>query len=96
MKIQTISDFRRAMRAGPWAWPGGYPVYFVTADGAALSFKAARDNRRKILGAIAEDNRGGGWRIVAADLALEGPLYCDATGEKIETAYGDVEDEAAE
>jgi len=91
MDIRTLSDFRRAMRAGPYAWPGGYPVYFVTADGAALSFQAARDNRREILDAIASDDNGGGWRVVGADLALEGPLFCDHTGQPIETAYGDVD-----
>lgn len=30
----TISDFRRDIRQ-PFAWPGGYPRYFVTNDGAA-------------------------------------------------------------
>jgi hypothetical protein len=95
MKIQTIGDFRRAMRAGPYAWPGGYPIFFITADGGALSFKAARNNRRKVISSIACDDKGGGWRIVAADIAWEGPLYCDYTGERIETAYGDVEEEEA-
>jgi len=92
MDIKTIGDFRRAMRAGPYAWPGGYPVFFITADGGALSFKAARDNRREVVSAIACDDKGGGWRIVAADIAWEGPLFCDHTGAPIETAYGDSED----
>lgn len=34
--IKTISDFRAAYRNGPYAWPGGYPLFFVTADGAAI------------------------------------------------------------
>ena len=96
MKIQTISDFRRAMRAGPYAWPGGYPVYFITADGGALSFKSARACRREILNAIADNASRSGWRIVAADIAWEGPLFCDHSGEPIETAYGDVEETASE
>jgi len=33
MKIETISDFRKAMRHGPYAWPGGYPCYFIMGDG---------------------------------------------------------------
>jgi hypothetical protein len=49
MTIETVSDFRRAMRSGPYAFPGGYPLFFVMADGEALSFKAARDNRRELL-----------------------------------------------
>lgn len=92
MQIQTINDFRRAMRSGPYAWPGGYPLYFITADGGALSFKSARACRREILSAIAWNDNSGGWRIVAADIAWEGQLYCDHSGEAIETAYGDAEE----
>ena len=31
MLINSISDFRRAIHNGPYAWPGGYPLYFITA-----------------------------------------------------------------
>jgi len=88
MLIKTISDFRHAMRHGPFAWPGGYPCYFVTSDGAALSFETARDCRRDILSAIA-DNDHSGWRIVAMDVNWEDDsLYCDHSGKRIPSAYG--------
>lgn len=32
MQINSISDFRKAMRNGPYAWPGGYPLFFVMGD----------------------------------------------------------------
>jgi hypothetical protein len=54
MIIKTISDFRRVIRSGPYAWPGGYPLYFVTSDGGALSFKTAKEERSSILKAIQE------------------------------------------
>lgn len=88
MLINSISDFRKAMRHGPYAWPGGYPCYFITSDGAALSFKAAKQELRSILEAI-RDRSNSGWRIVAMDINWEdSDLFCDHTGEHIESAYG--------
>lgn len=89
MKINSVSDFRAAMRQGPYAWPGGYPLYFITSDGAALSFKAAKDNARLIIESIAHNMRDG-WRIVAMDVNWEDDsLLCDATYEPIPSAYGE-------
>lgn len=87
MHIKSISEFRRAYRNGPYAWPGGYPLYFITSDGAALSFKAVKENKRQILEAIRDKDRSG-WRIVAIEINYEDQdLYCDHTGELIESAY---------
>lgn len=89
MKINSISDFRRVYRNGEYAWPGGYPLYFVTDDGAALSFKAVRGNRRAILSSIAHGSKDG-WRVVGVDVNWEDEdLLCDHTGEKIPSAYGE-------
>jgi hypothetical protein len=93
MPINSISDFRRAIRNGPYAWPGGYPLYFIMSDGGALSFKAAKAERRGVLEAL-RDNSGNGWRPVAVEINWEdAELYCDHTNERIESAYA--EDEAA-
>ena len=70
MEVRAISDFRAAMRNGPYAWPGGYPMYFITSDGAALSFAAARAERRNIIEAIADNSRNG-WRVVALTINYE-------------------------
>jgi hypothetical protein len=92
MHINSISDFRRAIRNGPYAWPGGYPYYFVTSDGAALSWLSVQNNRRAILEAIANKLRDG-WRVIGMDINWEdSALYCDDTGERIGSAYA--EDEA--
>lgn len=89
MQINSISDFRRIYRSGPYAWPGGYPLYFVTSDGATLSWDAVRENKRQILSAIAH-NLNDGWRIIGVDINWEdSDLICDHTGEMIPSAYGE-------
>jgi len=89
MEINTVGDFRRAIRNGAYAWPGGYPLYFVTSDGGALSFKAAKAERRLILASIAY-GQDDGWRVVGEDINWEDcDLICDHTGERIESAYCD-------
>ena len=88
--INSISDFRKAVRNGPYAWPGGYPLYFVTSDGAALSFKAAKAERRIILEALRDNDKRCGWHICGVDINWEdAELICDHTNERIECAYGD-------
>ena len=85
----TVSDFRKAIRNGAHAWPGGYPLYFVTSDGEALSFEAAKTERRAILEAI-RDRSNDGWRIVGLDVNWEdGALYCVHTNKRIPSAYAE-------
>lgn len=95
MQIKTISDFRKAVRNGPYAWPGGYPLYWVMADGEACSFRVAKDERRAMLEAIVSGQRcDNEWRPVALEINYEdASLWCAHRGERIESAYA--EDEAA-
>jgi hypothetical protein len=87
MDIKTVSDFRAAIRQGAYAWPGGYPIYFTTSDGAAISFKAAKEEARQIIWSIGHKINDG-WRVVATDINWESTdLTCDHTGEPIECAY---------
>ena len=87
MNINTVKDLKDAFINGPYAWPGGYPMYFITSDGAALSFSAAVENMELVEDSI-ETGSDDGWRIVAFDINWEdGELYCDHTNEKIEAAY---------
>ena len=90
MQIRTVSDFRKAYKTGPYAWPGGYPMFFVTADGGTLSWKAAQECRGEIVRSIARQDMHSGWRVVGVDINWEDEsLYCDHTGEKIPSAYGE-------
>jgi hypothetical protein len=87
--LRTAADVKAALRAGPYAWPGGYPLFFVAADGEALSFNAVRDNLREVLPAMSQPwDRS--WRVVNVDINYEDPeLCCAHTGERIPSAYGE-------
>jgi hypothetical protein len=83
-RIETGADLRATLRAGPYAWPGGYPLFFYTSDGATLSFDAVRDNLSSVIWSIRNDCSDG-WRVVGIDIDYgEEPVYCDHTGEVIQ------------
>lgn len=86
----TIQDFEKHLEEGPYAWPGGYPKYFITEDGGVLSFDSAKENKDEIIDAMKEGRDNKQWRVVAVEINWEDPdLYCDHSGEKIECAYCD-------
>jgi hypothetical protein len=85
----TLADVKAALRAGPYAWPGGYQLFFITRDGAALSFAAVREQFRNVCWDFLED-ASTGWRIDGLDINYEdADLRCDHTGELIPAAYAD-------
>ncbi len=87
MLINTIQDLKTALRQGQWAWPGGYPCYFITSDGEALSFDAVKANYRLVFDAV-RNCLNDGWRVSAVDINYEDQnLHCADTGERIESAY---------
>lgn len=89
MQINTISQFRAAVRQGPYAWPGGYPLFFICDDGAALCCKCVKSERRNILESIVHNQRDG-WRVVGQDINWEDPvLQCEHCNTQIESAYGE-------
>ena len=95
MLINSISDFRRAVRNGPYAWPGGYPCYWLMADGEACAFEVSKSQRREMLEALADYQDPGNtynnyWRPVALEINWEdADLFCVHTGQRIESAYAD-------
>jgi hypothetical protein len=90
MMTMTLAEIKTHLRQGAYAWPGGYPMYFVASDGAALSFKAVRKEWRCIVDAHLRNDERCGWYIAGADINWEDPdLFCAHTGERIESAYAD-------
>lgn len=67
LKIRTAADLKACLRAGPYAWPGGYQLWFIMADGEALSFEAARENLHELISAIRSNHRHDGWRPIAIE-----------------------------
>ena len=68
----------------PYAWPGGYPQFAVTDDGAAICHRCCKTERE----AIATTTGSDGWCLTAVDINWEdSQLYCDHCSSRIESAY---------
>jgi hypothetical protein len=88
-EIRSVADMKATLRNGQYAWPGGYQMYFICSDGAALCFDCARKESRNIFEAIANKD-GSGWRVVATDINYEdSELRCEHCSKSIPAAYKD-------
>jgi hypothetical protein len=91
--IETGRQFRETLRAGPYAWPGGYPLMLLCSDGGALCFDCGRSEARQIIRAI-RDNARDGWRVIGCFVHWEGPdEECAHCGKGIPSAYGSTDDD---
>lgn len=85
----TISEFRTAVRRGPSAWPGGYPVYAVFTDGQFACWNCLKTERRLILEALADPSYRTGWELSHFGIYWEGePELCANCGAECPSAYG--------
>jgi hypothetical protein len=85
----TLHDLIVSVREGAFTSIGCYPKFWTTADGSVLSYAACKENVWQIARAI-RDNDNAPWRVTACGANWENPgLYCDHTGERIESAYAD-------
>ncbi len=66
-----------------YAWPGGYPLFYICADCGVLCADCANKNKHLD---TPDDKQ---WHIVAYDINYEDTsLYCDNCNQIIECAYG--------
>ena len=89
--ITNARELCATLRAGPYAWPGGYEFVYLTSDGGCLSTEAVRDNLRSVIGSI-RTQCNDGWRVVAVFTTAEGDMddiICDHTGRVIYSAEQD-------
>lgn len=87
----TVDKFKADLESGEFAFPGGYPTYFITDDGDCLSYDSAKENAEQIIDAIQNKDRSG-WRVVGRDVNWEDPeLYCADSGKRIPSAYAEPE-----
>lgn len=102
MSKQAFKRVRRALKMectrkplDSFAWPGGYPLFYLFADGGVICPKCANENIAEIDAAM-RDERGnrphssgcGGWSICDVDINYEdAALLCDHCGEFIDPAY---------
>ena len=74
------------LSSAPYAWPGGYPRFALTSDGATLCHHCCASERLTLATTTGTD----GWCITALDINWEDQhLYCDHCSKQIEAAYGE-------
>jgi hypothetical protein len=89
MNITNTQELREAIRQGKFTSLGGYPLYFITSDGEAMSREAVLENYRLVSSAI-RGRDWSDWGVIALDVNWEDPnLYCCHTGDRIESAYAE-------
>jgi hypothetical protein len=87
--INSPLEFKQALRAGPYAWPGCYPLFFICDGGGALCCACAREEVRNIFSALLR-KQNDGWRVIGQDVNWEdADLTCDHCNKQIESAYGE-------
>ena len=80
----------KAFARNKYTFPGGYPCYAVMADCMPLSHKAVKDNYRLIYRATQSPGTDTQWELIGIDINWEdNDLYCEHTGDLIESAYGE-------
>lgn len=83
-----LASVKRAIRE-PYAWPGGYPLFIVMADGEALSIDSAKANFCAIARSTLQRARDG-WAAAGVEVNWEDTdLTCAHSGERIPSAYGE-------
>ena len=95
-EIKSLSELKATLRNGQYA-QGGYPIvlYIGFNEWSPVSFDGVRKDWKRIVSAML-DPYDREWHIVGCDIHWEGaPLICELTGQEIESAYGDPEEEAA-
>ena len=93
----ALSVIKAELREGKYAWPGGYPKFFLCADGEPLSYDAAYENFKYIVQRhlVPDSSNDPQWLLVAYDVNWEDSnMFCSHSGKRIESAYA--EDETAQ
>lgn len=70
-RVENTHQLRATLRAGQYAWPGGYQLAFVTSDGGLLCFDCVRENYRSVSGSIRNEINDG-WRVEAVTIMHDG------------------------
>ena len=81
----TSSAYGLDIELDYYAWPGAYPLFYITKDSGILCPKCVNENIE-----LLSDPYDPQWYVVGCDINYEdSDLYCDHCNERIESAYGD-------
>ena len=90
MKINNTKELKDALRAGPYAWPGGYPTYFIAADCEPLCHDCVKNNFKQVIYETYRPRQGDMFRVVGQEINYEDTdLHCAHCEKQIEASYGE-------
>ena len=81
--ITIPRELASTIRAGKYAWPGGYEVFFITSYGGVICHDCTVSKYWNIADSIRRDISDG-WRIIGAECSadIDGEIncyHCDGT-----------------
>lgn len=84
VSITNGLELRASLRAGRYAWPGGYTVAYVTNDSGTLCPDCVRAEIHQCIYSLRHNTRDG-WRIVGMISAAESDdaCTCDHCGREV-------------
>jgi len=92
MTINNKQDLAKAYRSGPYAWPGGYPVYLRLSDGEVLCWDCFKSEYRQLVFDL-DNECNTGWKPAAMFVLWENdvdeviPTYCGHCSKVLDAAY---------
>jgi len=51
-EVNTLADVKATIRAGKYAWPGGYEIHAIMDEGGVMKIETLRQNWGKLFGLI--------------------------------------------
>ena len=89
MTITNKVELATAYKQGPYAWPGGYPVYPITVDGELFCWKCFK-SEYSLIASDVQDQVAGCWRVTDLHVNWEDTsAYCGNCSTHLESAYGE-------
>ena len=98
MFIKTKSELIEQLKYGQFAFPGGYPRYFVAKDMSCICYdclvpkgrvESETDIESRAIDALDNPNSDKAWEVNYVDINWEDiSLLCDECNKQIPSAYG--------
>lgn len=93
MLINNVEDLNEAYEQKSHTSVGGYPLYFVMADGESLCVRCAVAKKPLIEEAVRDQDKNSTWLTCGIEVNWKDPaLFCAHCNERIESAYAEPEE----
>ena|SRR5258706_11927813 len=88
IEMLALSVIKDLLRNGQFAWPGGWPMFFLTCNGEPISFDAVYAERRQVFLAHLRGDHRDQFALCGYEVNWEdAELRCAHTNKRIESAY---------